>query len=200
MKLTKQDCLKTIHLSANDAAKELQVGSATVARARLFFEVKPKRGAPKTKIVVISKCPCGNDAEKIYCSLSCYHQYKVVVCSEERKEKISAKAKARWQTPSDNMLRGIQKRVKSDLTEYKSYRNRLKVLTEHTYLMYTSKINPENHPRRLAGTEGGYHLDHIIPARYGFENSIPPEVLADKDNLQMLTWRDNISKGCKHEG
>lgn len=37
-----------------------------------------------------------------------------------------------------------------------------------------------------------YHLDHIVPICYGFENKIPPKKMASLDNLQMLYWKENL--------
>jgi hypothetical protein len=99
------------------------------------------------------------------------------------------------------MINGIEKRKLSDeeLRDFRKYRNRLKVLTEKTYTVHFDEINPQGYVRGVAGKENAYHLDHIIPARFGFENDIPPGVLAEKENLQMLPWRENIVKGRKYE-
>ena len=43
--------------------------------------------------------------------------------------------------------------------------------------------------------EDVYHLDHKISVMYGFLNNIEPEIIGDIDNLQMLKWDENISKG-----
>lgn len=73
--------------------------------------------------------------------------------------------------------------------------NRVHVLTSKIYEEYKHEINPDNYLGGLAGQDGVYHLDHIVSIRYGFDNNIPPEQLAVKENLQMLPWKDNISKG-----
>lgn len=39
-----------------------------------------------------------------------------------------------------------------------------------------------------------YHIDHKIPISVGFKNSIPPDIIADPSNLQMMWWEENIEK------
>jgi hypothetical protein len=56
----------------------------------------------------------------------------------------------------------------------------------------------ENYSKRsLAGTEGGYHLDHRISLKFGYDNGIPPELVGHIENLIMIPWSENISKKDK---
>ena len=59
----------------------------------------------------------------------------------------------------------------------------------------------ENYDKRghLSTKDDAYHLDHIIPISYGFENSIDPKIIGDISNLQMLPAMVNITKGNKYE-
>ena len=77
--------------------------------------------------------------------------------------------------------------------EWKVYRSKVDSLTTTIYRNNKHIINPDNLPRGIAGEDGKYHLDHIVPARFCFENNIPIEMCAHVDNLQMLYWRDNVS-------
>jgi len=77
-------------------------------------------------------------------------------------------------------------------SEWKIYRNRAHQLTKNIYEEFKNEINPMGLPRTLAGVEGGYHLDHIVPVRWCFDNNMPIEYVARKENLQMLTWEDNL--------
>lgn len=49
--------------------------------------------------------------------------------------------------------------------------------------------------RGRCGVEGAYQLDHIVSINEGWENEIPPEQIADWDNLRMIPWEDNREKG-----
>jgi len=54
----------------------------------------------------------------------------------------------------------------------------------------------ENYDKRgINGEEGAYTLDHIISLKKGFTEGIPPEQIGHIDNLQMLPWEENITKG-----
>lgn len=51
--------------------------------------------------------------------------------------------------------------------------------------------------RGINGDEGAYTLDHIISIKKGFMDKIDPEIIGHIDNLQMLPWEENITKGWK---
>lgn len=42
-----------------------------------------------------------------------------------------------------------------------------------------------------------YHLDHKYSIASGFKNNINPELIGNINNLEMLTWQENISKNNK---
>ena len=129
-----------------------------------------------------STTPC--DTDRVYCSRKCMNQ-----CSEY-KQKLSNIDKSYMQTDDYRKTK-----INPNTPEYRKYSNRVHRLSQKTYELYENEINPQKYIRGLAGVTGSYHLDHRISIRYGYENGISPEVLADKTNLQMLPWRDNIVKG-----
>ena len=51
--------------------------------------------------------------------------------------------------------------------------------------------------RGRCGVEGAYQLDHIKSINWGWENGIPPEVIAEWDNLRMIPWKTNLLKSSK---
>ncbi len=56
----------------------------------------------------------------------------------------------------------------------------------------------ENFDKRgVNGEEGAYTLDHIVSLKRGFKEGITPEQIGHIDNLQMLPWEENITKGWK---
>ncbi len=77
-------------------------------------------------------------------------------------------------------------------SQWKLYKSAVTKLTKQHYKQHKSKINPTNLPTGRAGTEGAYHIDHIVPIRYCYNNNIPIDVCAHPDNLQMLGWRENV--------
>lgn len=81
---------------------------------------------------------------------------------------------------------------KETATEWQRYKAEVSSLTEQTYKQYKKQINPHNLLRGKAGIDGAYHLDHIVPKRFCFDNNIPPELCADHTNLQMIGWRENV--------
>ena len=83
---------------------------------------------------------------------------------------------------------------------YRIYRLKVHKLTERNYKQNKHIINPNNFNRTTKKDDpNAYHLDHIIPVRYGFINNIPANEIAATTNLQMLHYRENIIKGCKYE-
>lgn len=79
--------------------------------------------------------------------------------------------------------------------EWIRYRNDVDSATRKQFVLYESIINPNNYQRGLSGQENAYQLDHIISARFCFDNDVPVEMCADYRNLQMLPWYDNLIKG-----
>jgi hypothetical protein len=46
----------------------------------------------------------------------------------------------------------------------------------------------------ICGKEGALQVDHIFSIKDGFINNIPPKILGDESNLQLLSWRENDIK------
>ena len=82
---------------------------------------------------------------------------------------------------------------RASLPALKRYRTDVKRITENQPLHTLENIEK----RSQNGTVGGYTLDHRISVLRGFKEGISPEVIGHITNLQMLPWRDNISKGWK---
>lgn len=80
-------------------------------------------------------------------------------------------------------------------TEWQLYKYEVNLETNKSFRQYKHIIDPNNLPR--GSIDGGYHLDHIISKRYCFDNNIPVELCGNYQNLQMLPWKDNISKGTR---
>jgi hypothetical protein len=79
-------------------------------------------------------------------------------------------------------------------SDMKKYRNRVAVRTGKTYRGFKHELNPMDYPLGKCGVAGAYQIDHIISVREGFEKKIPVEVIAAKENLQVIPWLENIRK------
>lgn len=151
---------------------------------------KPKPWLSNRKEVVCETC--SKKFEIVFSSTQKFCSRKCLHLNEEYKNKLRTVDRSYMKTEQyRNSL------MKQDTPAYRRYRNKVTKLTEQTYIMHKEKINPNNYIRSVAGVEGAYHLDHIISCRIGFDNDIPPEIISNVDNLQMLPWRDNVVKGKK---
>ena len=79
-----------------------------------------------------------------------------------------------------------------DVKKANHFTQLVRKLSEHTYRANKEKINPNNHIR---GLNHNYHLDHIVPIIECFKRGWSPERTAAVENLQMLEYRENLSKG-----
>lgn len=185
-----KDLLRDVSKTAAEIVEATGCGFATVARWRKMLGVKMQRGSkvgkPRPWQIKreMRKCPaCSSEFEvtpkstKNYCSLSCSTKFidKSYMQTEEYR----------------NSLR------KESTPEYQKYRNRVSVLTEKVYAENMDTINPNGYVRGLAGVPGAYHLDHVVPIRYGFDNGMTEEEISSVGNLQMLPWKANVTKGKK---
>jgi hypothetical protein len=79
-------------------------------------------------------------------------------------------------------------------SNFRKYRNRIAARTKRTYREFMEEINPLNLMLGKCGIDGAHQIDHIISVRIGFEQNISIEIMSAKENLQILTWQDNIKK------
>jgi hypothetical protein len=75
------------------------------------------------------------------------------------------------------------------------YDKKVRKITEENYTKYKHILNPDNLPRTRCGIKGGYQLDHKISVKSGFIQGIEPKIIGSLDNLQLLSWQDNLKKG-----
>ena len=67
-----------------------------------------------------------------------------------------------------------------DAESFKEYRRAATNLTRSLY--------------RNAGE--GFHWDHIVPVKYGFENDIPIELICSEENVKRVPAEENLAKGA----
>jgi hypothetical protein len=101
----------------------------------------------------------------------------------------------------DNEL-ALKKELQTLLKANPYIKNRVKGIVNIAKKIYYLKVwllteandltQLKNHERRAFK---GYHLDHIAPIIFCFNNQIPPEVAADIRNLRFIPHKKNIKKG-----
>ena len=139
----------------------------------------PKDAYTYTKVLV-RNTNCGHE---FYCSPTNLLQCEVE-CSVCGPTKRAAPLVA-WS-------KSVSAKWRETATEWQRYKADVSSLTEQSYQQYKRAINPDDLPRGKAGVDGAYHLDHIVPKRFCFDNNIPASVCASHHNLQMVGWRENV--------
>lgn len=81
---------------------------------------------------------------------------------------------------------------KQNKSEWEQYREKVINYTRSSWINYEHLINPNNYDR---GKE--YELDHKFSITEGFLNNIPPEVIGNHVNLELLPKSINRSKYTK---
>ena len=75
-------------------------------------------------------------------------------------------------------------------SEWELYKKTVYNMTEKVYRHDSDDINPDKLPRM------DYNLDHKYSILEGFKNNIPPYIMSDICNLEIIPRYDNLSKGC----
>lgn len=81
----------------------------------------------------------------------------------------------------------------TSITKFKRYRYRVDGLTRNQPI----HLLENSDKRGRAGVDGAYHLDHIVSVWKGFHNKIPPEEIANIQNLRFIPWLENQKKWYK---
>jgi len=77
-----------------------------------------------------------------------------------------------------------------DIKIFKNYKKQIRSLTAKNYKLYKHIINPNN----LKLGRGFYHIDHKFSIYEGFKNNVPANIIAAKENLEIITEKENCSK------
>jgi len=77
-----------------------------------------------------------------------------------------------------------------EIENFKKYSKYVRALTAKTYRQYEKLINPNN----LEISKKKYHLDHKYSISEGFKNNVSPFILSSKENLEVVPWKENLSK------
>ena len=101
----------------------------------------------------------------------------------------------------EQRLKGIAKRngystyeqYQSTLSDWEKYRNEVWRITNSQPLQLLENFDK----RGQSGQEGAYQIDHMYSILKGFKNNVPPALIGNIGNLQMIPWLENLKKGWK---
>jgi len=79
-----------------------------------------------------------------------------------------------------------------DVDKFRDYNQLVRKLSNINYRLHKTLINPNSYIR---GLNHDYHLDHKTPIMECFKMGWAPEKASAVVNLQMLPFRENLSKG-----
>ena len=190
--------LSNNYLTAVEISLQIKCSAITVFRKREKYGIKLLKGRKLGKLMhnlnkrIEIKCVYCNKIMEIipsrmnkakYCSRKCMNSdnYYIENLSTIR---IKAHKSGKYTYPIRNPL----------LPKYNIYKGKVYRLTEKTYVLYYDIINPNNYPRTLCGTKGGYQLDHIVSIKKCWNEGISVEEAASINNLQIIPWLDNLYK------
>jgi transposase len=189
MKLNEEEKAWCQNHTRPEVEKRFNISSATLSRWLKENNINCKRKSgsglnnPRKKPAKLC-FECGKlHTNKKYCSKECMYNSKYYIDMLRSVDRSYMKTEEYSKT-----LRN------PNTPEYKKYAGKVHRLTRYTYEKYKGEINPNNYSRTICGVKNGYQLDHIIPIKFGYENDIPPEVLAEKSNLRMLPWKENLMR------
>ena len=97
------------------------------------------------------------------------------------------------------ILKGNNTKIKKGLIIPPTHRNflsRYRTLVLYITSKHRSKLIA-GYKTGLAGTKDAWHIDHKYSIQMGFKENISPLLIGDINNLEMIPWRENISKNSK---
>jgi len=80
-----------------------------------------------------------------------------------------------------------------NLSEYKKYRRKVISITNKQPIHSLSNYDK----RGMSGIDGAFHLDHKFSINEGFKNKIRPELIGNLNNLEFISWEENVMKRTK---
>lgn len=122
----------------------------------------------KSRIKV--KCDNGHTSDKVYCNL--FRKTKKYRCEKCFYNDIKLDLS------------------EEEIMEVKNYKKIIRSLTVKTYKKYKNIINPDN----LEIGRGKYHIDHKFSIHEGFKCNVDVITMSSKENLQIISERENCSK------
>ena len=129
--------------------------------------------------------------------------FSLDICIEkygkEKGTQIWQDRQSKWQNTLKSKPQDEIDRINKSKVTYIIPINQMK--DKDIYYMLVNRITKKQNIELLKDydkrSKYGYHLDHIISKAYGFKHNIPPYIIGDISNLQMLLTNENTSKKSK---
>ena len=173
----------------------------------MYYDVLGSWRNAKTKLVRtgILRCPpcAGKEGRDLSDKKPTGRPFGSKTCDEKKANHARRGAGQRLNNSltKEQRLKGIAKRngyetyeeYQATLSDWEKYKNEVWRITNQQPLQLL-----ENYDKRgTSGLEGAYQIDHVYSVLKGFKNQIPPFLIGNINNLQMLPWLDNVKKGWK---
>lgn len=81
-----------------------------------------------------------------------------------------------------------------NLPEYLQYERKVRIATRKIHQTHKQILNPKNLPIGRSGEGGAHQIDHIRSVKECYLQNIPVEECASLENLQVITWEENLEK------
>lgn len=120
-------------------------------------------------------------------------------CSYSKDSRRTTKIKRSLENYSKPRKRGPDHHRFKNFDSYElMYDKSVTNLTPSVYKKFKNLINPDDLPLGRAGSQGSYHIDHIISKSYGRDNRIDYRIICHPCNLRVIRWEDNLEKSDKN--
>jgi hypothetical protein len=86
-----------------------------------------------------------------------------------------------------------------DYKDYQKYKRAVYSASRKTYNQHINLLNPDGLLLGRCGTPEAHQIDHKVPISIGYQLQIPVTVMAIIENLQLMTWKENLNKSNKQE-
>jgi|SaaInlV_165m_DNA_3_1040750.scaffolds.fasta_scaffold52479_2 hypothetical protein len=179
--------LENTDLSAKCIGDRLNICAETVYRYRRKNGIKTVYAKPNRK-------PTRSNREtRTCCRDECDNTFTVI--KSHKKRYCSRSCFFIENNPAHN---GKPRSIRNpDRTEYKRYAGQVHLMSQKVYEENIDIINPKCYNRAVAGTKGGWQLDHIRTIKECFEQGVSIEQASSLENLRMLPWKENLKRNKK---
>ena len=100
-----------------------------------------------------------------------------------------------WCESCNSQLYAADNEQKLDFLGLEIYRDRVTRYMQLAVRRLGKLIEGSEHISAEGGMKPGYHKDHIVSVREGFENDIDELIISSPPNIRVLAAQNNLSKG-----